>query len=215
MEQGSILSRNIRIFREQAGLTQDELSKILGNISRSTVASWETGNSSPDVDQVPRLAEALNVTIEELFMGVFKASIQFACEKNSSSYNNLICDFLSEAGPISAETAERCRKAIADELAARSKPALDHEPISFPLFLTMRNDDYFEMKEKATLLRKLKRQHYYSFSEIREYLNSIDIDYDEHICLAYLYLLFFGEKVPSRQLYERLYVFLSKPKNHK
>lgn len=215
MDEKTFLSTNIRICREAADLTQDELASLLGIGSRSTVAGWENGHSAPEAYLVPRIADALNVTVDDLYMGGYKPAYHTIGDDSDSTYSDQIRNFLSEAGNISLETAEICRKAIADEMKARSTPDSDLEPISFPLFLSMRDDDYFMMKEKAKLLRKLKRQHHYSFSEIRDYMNNIDIDYDEHICLGYYYMLFSGDKVPSRQLYERLYAFLSKTKPRK
>ena len=215
MDEKSFLSTNIRICREAADLTQDELASILGVGSRSTVAGWENGHSAPEAYLVPRIANALNVTVDDLYMEGFKSAYRVIGDDSAGTYSEQVRKSLAKAGNISLETAEVCCKAIADELKARSTQDSDLEPISFPLFLSMRDDDYFIMKEKTKLLRKLKQQHHYSFSEIQHHMNSIDIDYDEHICLGYYYMLFSGDKVPSQQLYERLYAFLSKTKSRK
>lgn len=47
-------------------MTQAELAKELG-IDRSTVAKWETGKANPRVELLPKLAEILNCSIDELF----------------------------------------------------------------------------------------------------------------------------------------------------
>jgi len=56
----------IKRKREEAGLTQEELSRELG-VVRQTVAMWETGKASPSANMLPRIARALGCTIEELY----------------------------------------------------------------------------------------------------------------------------------------------------
>ena len=56
----------IKVKREEAGLTQEELSRILG-VVRQTVAMWETGKAAPSANMLPRIARALNCRIEELY----------------------------------------------------------------------------------------------------------------------------------------------------
>lgn len=60
------MSRKMKELREKAGITQEQLAKIL-NINRSTVAMWETGESKPRAEKFPEIAKALNCTIAELF----------------------------------------------------------------------------------------------------------------------------------------------------
>lgn len=55
---------NIQTLR--GDMTQAELAKELG-IDRSTVAKWETGKANPRVELLPKLAEILNCSIDELF----------------------------------------------------------------------------------------------------------------------------------------------------
>lgn len=55
----------IRKLREEKGLTQEELAKILG-ISRATLASWETGRREPDFETTSKIAEFFGVSIDYL-----------------------------------------------------------------------------------------------------------------------------------------------------
>lgn len=50
----------IKELRELRGITQLQLADEL-NISRSTLANWETGNRLPDISMVARLADSLRV----------------------------------------------------------------------------------------------------------------------------------------------------------
>lgn len=56
---------NIRAIREQKGLTQRDLS-IRAGLAGSVVCYAEKGNVSPRVETLQRIAQALNVTLDEL-----------------------------------------------------------------------------------------------------------------------------------------------------
>lgn len=56
----------IREIRMSKKMTQDELAKKI-NVSRTTVSMWETGAANPTADKYPKIAEALNCTIDDLF----------------------------------------------------------------------------------------------------------------------------------------------------
>lgn len=53
------------ILRRKQRLTQIELCEKL-NVSRATVAMWETGKSVPKTTDLPKLAKVLNVSVEEI-----------------------------------------------------------------------------------------------------------------------------------------------------
>ena len=52
--------------RKEKGMTQGELAKKLG-ISPQAISKWENGQGLPDVTLFPLLAEALGISLEELF----------------------------------------------------------------------------------------------------------------------------------------------------
>lgn len=51
--------------RRSKNLTQQVLADMLG-VKRSTVAMWETGTSLPRADLLPKLADVLGCTVDEL-----------------------------------------------------------------------------------------------------------------------------------------------------
>ena len=55
----------IRQLREARGITQSQLSDRM-NVSRSTIANWETGTRLPDLLMLSRLAECLGVNPTDL-----------------------------------------------------------------------------------------------------------------------------------------------------
>lgn len=59
------LGKFISVQRKNKGFTQQKLAEEL-NISNKTISKWETGEGYPDITIVPRLAEVLEVTPNEL-----------------------------------------------------------------------------------------------------------------------------------------------------
>ena len=57
----------IKELRLNKGLKQEELATILG-VERSTVTKWETGDSKPRADILPKLAGVLGCSIDTLFL---------------------------------------------------------------------------------------------------------------------------------------------------
>lgn len=60
------LANNIRVFRLERQKTQAQLASELG-VQYQAVSKWETEASVPDTVMLPKLADALNVTMDELF----------------------------------------------------------------------------------------------------------------------------------------------------
>lgn len=60
-----MLSDNIKTLRKNKGFTQEDLA-IRVHVVRQTVSKWEKGLSVPDADALQRLAEELEVPVEEL-----------------------------------------------------------------------------------------------------------------------------------------------------
>lgn len=56
---------NIKLLRKKQDLTQQQLADRL-HVVRQTVSKWEKGESAPDGDMLPAVAEALGVPLEEL-----------------------------------------------------------------------------------------------------------------------------------------------------
>jgi transcriptional regulator with XRE-family HTH domain len=60
------LGRSIRRLREQAGISQEYLGSISG-LHRTYVGAIERGERNPSVLSLKKIADALNVTLGELF----------------------------------------------------------------------------------------------------------------------------------------------------
>ncbi len=55
----------IKEIRKRIGITQERLADLIG-VSLMTVRRWEWGNTSPSASMLPKLAEALNTSVEYL-----------------------------------------------------------------------------------------------------------------------------------------------------
>ncbi len=92
-------SENIRRFRREKGLTQEQLGDALG-VSSQAVSKWETGDTYPDGSLLVPLADALGVTLDELFgrsgttlegLGTNIASFIHGCGGDGLEYAHELC----------------------------------------------------------------------------------------------------------------------------
>ena len=60
-----MIGKNIQIFRKQMDMTQETLAERV-DVARQTIVKWESGESSPDLEMAGRLAEALQVSLDDL-----------------------------------------------------------------------------------------------------------------------------------------------------
>jgi transcriptional regulator with XRE-family HTH domain len=59
------IGKRILNYRKENNMTQMELADMIG-ISYQAVSSWERGNSMPDIEKIPKLADLFHVSIDEL-----------------------------------------------------------------------------------------------------------------------------------------------------
>lgn len=71
------LHENIRKFRKEKKMTQEQLAEQLG-ITVGAVSKWETGLSNPDISILPQLADLFGISIDVLFD--YRITIQSATE---------------------------------------------------------------------------------------------------------------------------------------
>jgi transcriptional regulator with XRE-family HTH domain len=58
---------HLKRVREQAGFTQEDLAERLGYPSQSRIGNYESGAREPKAREIARIADALKVTVGELF----------------------------------------------------------------------------------------------------------------------------------------------------
>lgn len=62
----NVIRKNIRKFRQEKGISQDRLSK-LADLSLNTIVNMESGgNPNPTIETLNKIANALDVKVDEL-----------------------------------------------------------------------------------------------------------------------------------------------------
>ena len=62
------IDQQIKEQRQLLGMTQEQLAEQL-NVSRSSVANWESGRNYPDIGTILIISEVFNLTVDELLKG--------------------------------------------------------------------------------------------------------------------------------------------------
>ena len=60
-----MIGKNIQKLRKQKNLTQEALAERTG-VTRQTIAKWESGESTPDLEMAGTLASVLDVALDDL-----------------------------------------------------------------------------------------------------------------------------------------------------
>jgi len=60
-----MFSKNLRFLRKQRGMSQDDIAKLLGYKSFTTIQKWEDGSTEPSVAKVKMLADLFGVSIND------------------------------------------------------------------------------------------------------------------------------------------------------
>lgn len=79
-------------LRKEKGMTQRELAEQM-NVTDKAVSKWERDLSCPDINSLPRLAEVLGISVEELLNTPKK-------EETSESKAGAVVDIVLKAIPV-------------------------------------------------------------------------------------------------------------------
>ncbi|EGT5043984.1 XRE family transcriptional regulator [Clostridioides difficile] len=82
------IGKVIQRLRKERNLTQEQLAKFIG-VSTPAVSKWESGNSYPDIELLPLLADFFNVSIDKLL----NYKIDLSEEEVMKIYKELESDF--------------------------------------------------------------------------------------------------------------------------
>lgn len=61
-----VICERIKHYREALGIEQKALAELIG-VTKNAISNWECGRSRPDVNLLPAICEALNITLYDLF----------------------------------------------------------------------------------------------------------------------------------------------------
>lgn len=94
------IGKNIAYFRKSQGYTQETLGEKLG-VTNQAVSKWENGTSMPNIMMLPRIAAALDITLDDLFA---EQTIQAMQEKSHVFDMDAVHDFPKTAQAIIIDT---------------------------------------------------------------------------------------------------------------
>lgn len=211
-----ILRERIKDERKKRGFSQAKLAALIGVSNASTVANWEGGVSSPDLDTLSSLAVVFDVSLDYL-LGLTNTR----CSPRGETQVTIGETALTREQIDMIQKYETCdevgRESVLVNLDYHFRRATGGGADILPkesasrnsIFLSEGDEEYEEMKNCRNELRRLKRASKKSFSEITNFLWSKG--YGEELCVAFVIGVFgygIAQRVPSRELYEDIRAFL-------
>ena len=139
----------VRRLREAKGITQLQLAERM-YVSDKAVSKWETGRGYPDVTLIEPLAEALGVSVIELFSGADVVNTNRAAHMLRTKF--YVC-------PLCGNLIHRTGEAVVS-CCGLTLPALEAEEPdeAHPLQVARVEDEYYVRVE-----HEMSRTHYISF----------------------------------------------------
>ena len=139
----------IRRLREEKKLTQEELAGCI-HVSGKAVSKWETGQGLPDISLLEPLAEALGISVIELFSGESVRNANRASNMLRSRF--YVCPVCGNVIRTVGETTVSCCGIILPPLTAE-EPDEEHE-----IRVETVEDEYY-----VSLDHPMAKEHYISF----------------------------------------------------
>lgn len=99
------INRRIEIhnFRKKRGLTQFELAELIG-VHETTIRRWEKGQGEPSISDIRKLAQALDVSEDELLSGSNSDTWTLELKFDNSNSNKELIDMVGDMPCISSIT---------------------------------------------------------------------------------------------------------------
>ena len=85
MKIGNVIGENIYKYRKAFGLTQKQLSDMVGK-SEITISRFENGTKIPSVNTLTLLADALNITVDDLLYGFITMNRELVIPENLNDF---------------------------------------------------------------------------------------------------------------------------------
>ena len=139
----------IRRLRESKGLTQHQLAEKI-SVSDKAISKWETGRGYPDISLIEPLAEALGVSIIELFSGEDVANTNRSF--NMQRVKLHVCPICGNIIQSTGEAVVSCCGIVLPALEAEPEDEAHH------LQLEKVEDEYF-----VTIPHEMSKTHFISF----------------------------------------------------
>ena len=144
-----ITGTTIKSLREKKGITQSQLSDMLG-VSSKAVSKWETAKGLPDITLIEPLAKALSVSVMELMSGDTVINKNISANILRSKF--YVCPICNNIIRTMGDTVVSC--------CGITLPPLDAEEVDEFHEITMGKveDEYF-----VTVNHDMTKEHFISF----------------------------------------------------
>lgn len=98
-------------IRKERGLTQAQLAQKL-DVNQSLIAKWESGKVQPRAATLAKLAETLEVAVEELIVGEAQTTSSSAPTKSLRALDPKLVELFEEAHKLSPGDREALRRIL-------------------------------------------------------------------------------------------------------
>ncbi|EGS9999199.1 helix-turn-helix transcriptional regulator [Clostridium perfringens] len=124
------ISENIKFYRKQKGLTQQELADKIGK-SINSVKKYESGYTNPPIDVINKIADALEINVIYLVEDTLKDEImdKIKSDSNSDSILTLIETSLNNIGKCDKDLAIELYETLLDMFKALQEPFLNQHKV--------------------------------------------------------------------------------------
>lgn len=139
----------IKRLREGKGMTQQQLGEQL-SVSGKTVSKWETHRGYPDISLIEQLAEALGVSVIELFNGEDVVNTNKSFNMTRMKFH--VCPVCGNIIPSTGEAVVSCCGIVLPELEPENEDEKHH------LLWEKTEDEYY-----VTISHEMTKKHYISF----------------------------------------------------
>lgn len=75
-----MIDMNIKFFRKNLNMTQEQLAEEL-NVTRQTVAKWESGEVTPNITDCANMAKIFQITVDDLIKDMSEEELVFVSPK--------------------------------------------------------------------------------------------------------------------------------------
>lgn len=111
------IGENIKYLRSERGCSQEELAKVLGYKSYTTITKWESGVSEPTLKMTNEIAKFFNVSVNDLCYTRLSKSVPRTISKRKAGVVINVLGRVAAGIPIDAITDIIDTEEISEELA--------------------------------------------------------------------------------------------------
>ena len=191
----------LRQIRTARGFTQKELSKRIQANTPQTIYSWEHGICYPDLDSLERLCSALDVNTAYLFNECSEDDLSQEERQLIEKYRKLDERARAMVGVLIDSQVQYCESPMTET--EFSGQAID---TNGTLYVKSTDPYYAEAKANLKKLQKAYKDSHQSAEAVTRFLWRLGY---KQINLANVSLILSGLRVPTKQLYDHIYAFLT------